>query len=86
MFAYTPWAESDLYPPYARTEEERRRWRVATRAVLTSYGFRPGEPLDGLDRAVIWTAQRSIYGSELPTGDGDLSDGEAAWLRNLGLL
>jgi hypothetical protein len=76
----------DLYPPYVTSEEERRRWRLSTGAALACYGYQPGEDLDGRDRALIWTAQRSIYRSEFPTGDGDLTDEEMAWLRDLGRL
>jgi hypothetical protein len=75
----------NLYPPYVLSEEDRRRWRLATRAAFVSYGYQPGDDLDRLERTVIWMTQRSIYWSDIPSGDGDLTDAEAVWLRGLGL-
>jgi hypothetical protein len=83
--SHGPWSEVALYPPYVQEGAERRRWRLATRAALAAYGYQPGEALDRLDRSVIWTAQRSIYQSDIPTGDGDLAQAEVCWLRDLGL-
>src|SRR4051812_16860844 len=74
------------YPPYVQTEQEKRRWRLAGRAALVAFDYQPGDALDRLDRAVIWTVQRTIFGSGTATGDGDLTADERAWLQGAGIL
>jgi hypothetical protein len=74
------------YPPDLHTTAERRRWRLVTRAALIAYGFELGEVLSGRDRMLIEFTRRSLYESDLETGEGDLSAEEDAWLRSLGFL
>lgn len=74
------------YPPFAQGEEARRRWRLVTYAGLMIYGFQVGDALDRGDRTVIWNAQRSLFGSDVETGPGDLLGHQVEWLVVLGLL
>src|SRR4051794_32623470 len=71
-----PGVTVSLYPPFVRGKDARRRWRLVTQAVVVAFAYSPQEGLDRFDRAVIWTAQRSLYWSELPTGDCDLTSVE----------
>lgn len=74
------------YPAYVVGPEAERRWRLVTRAALITYGYTPDEPFDREDFRVIWTAQRQLYASDIPTGDGDLSEEDWAWIAGLGFL
>jgi hypothetical protein len=48
-----------MYPPFTRTEEERRRWRLAAGIARAIF--------DDAGEANIWMATRSIYKSQLDT-------------------
>ena len=48
-----------MYPPYVRTPEERRRWRLADAVARLIY--------EGTGEAMIWIATRAIYRSGIPT-------------------
>lgn len=48
------------YPPDVQTPEQRERWDLARK---TAEGLWPGDP------AMIWSATRTIYKSDIPTGE-----------------
>ena len=57
------------YPPYVRTDEERRRWDVCVEgAVAYSELCEPGGVADS---QFVWYFTRSIYKSDIPTGTPD---------------
>ena len=78
--------DNRIYPPFVRGEEAERRWRLVTYAALALYGFELGDPLTRWDRVLVWQTQRSLYGSEVETGEGELAPEQAQWLCSLGLL
>lgn len=53
-----PERDDELYPPYVVTAVERRRWRLASGIARAMFDDEPNR----------WSATRSIYRSDVPTG------------------
>ncbi len=55
------------YPAFVRSDDGRRRWRLSLARAAELFEVSPGsEPAQ--------MAARSIYQSDIPTGDGDASE------------
>lgn len=59
----------EAYPPFAVTEAERERWRVA-HAVAEAIS-RQNEPSGTPNSTFVWYFARSVYHSDVPTGTAD---------------
>jgi hypothetical protein len=55
-------AQDKQYPPYVRTDEQRRRWELAAGIARLLFDV----------EADVWVATRTIYRSPLPTGEWSL--------------
>lgn len=80
-------AEQEPYPPFVRTDEDRRRWELCTRAVAVIYGYQPGAKLDRWDRMVFWRGARTLFHDRSKaTGEGWISEEERGALQAMGVL
>jgi hypothetical protein len=60
-------------PPFVRTDADRKRWDISGKvAEAIFHDNAPGEPLDPV---FYWHMQRTVYGSDIPTGTpGDVAE------------
>lgn len=83
--------EQQAFPPYVVTDEQKRRWELATRAMLIVYGFDPDNPnevLDKGDRLLLLTTVPQMYAAtdEFNTGPGEITPEQRVAMRAMGAL
>jgi hypothetical protein len=61
----------DLYPPYVQTEEERDRWDAAGEVAKATSELHEASGV--ADNVFVWTAQRALYNSDIPTAAARIS-------------
>lgn len=78
------------FPPYVVSDEQKRRWELATRATLIVYGFDPDNPdevLDRGDRMLLLQVVPSLYvNEEYETGEGEITEQQRRAMRAMGAL
>lgn len=74
------------WPAWVRTDEGKRRYELCLCGLLFCYGFSVGDALDGPDRIIVMRGASLLFHGDDPTGDGEVSEEERAWMHTQGVL
>lgn len=80
----------EAFPPYVVSDEQKRRWELATRTALIIYAFDPDNPnevLDHGDRMLLLAVVPELYSNpDYETGEGYITQQQRLAMRAMGAL